>query len=67
MKCQLESFFVSSDGRAFGASHAVTMCRTHNWALGQLPVTVDTQCPIGQIEDAVDAAIKRIEEATSRR
>jgi hypothetical protein len=64
MKCQMESFAISSE--PFGNAVSYTTCRTHNWALGSIPVGPDTQCPIGQIEDACDAAIARIDAAVQR-
>ena len=48
---------------AAGSVGVRVVCRTHNfrWPDGAAPITESaTQCPIGQIEDAADAALAKI-------
>ena len=61
MKCELESYMICSE--PFGEAKTQTMCRTHNWPLDSLPVSTNTLCPIGRIEQATEEAIEKIRAA----
>lgn len=46
-------------------AYAVALCETHHWRFpdGEL-VGTDTLCPIGRIEQATEAALAKIREAS---
>ena len=42
------------------ASKAVGRCMTHNFDMPDAPMSHDTLCPIGQIEEATEKALEKI-------
>jgi len=58
MKCNIQSFMLNKT--PFGMAEATSICHTHHWQFGNLPVGHDTVCPIGRIEEARDNAIEEI-------
>jgi hypothetical protein len=58
MKCSIKSFVIAA--HPFGQGEATSICETHHWQFGNLPVGPDTVCPIGRIEEARDNAIEEI-------
>jgi len=62
-KCSVMATVVSSQNPNDTGRYAA-VCQTHNWTFfdGQI-TSSDSVCPIGQIEDAVDAGVAKILEA----
>ena len=57
MKCQFMSYALSTE--PFGEAKARTQCMTHNWPM-EYPISTETMCPIGRIEEARDQALVSI-------
>jgi hypothetical protein len=57
MRCSIKSFVITTQ---FGQGEAASICETHHWQFGNIPVGPDTVCPIGHIEEARDNAIEKI-------
>jgi len=60
MKCHIGSV-TALHPKYSGVTEARSFCFTHNWTFGEVPVGMDTTCPIGRIEEARDAAIAAIQ------
>ena len=58
MRCNIKSFVIAT--QPYGQAGAASICETHHWQFGNLPVGKDTVCPIGMIEEARDNAIEEI-------
>lgn len=67
MKCQVESYAVSSSQSPLGPALAVTRCRTHNFDMTGTIMTDGTMCPLGRIEDATEKALAAIKAAQERK
>lgn len=70
MKCEIHSIALATAGGMGGGATIVSICKTHNWQFGDLPVGPETICPIGRVESVTDEAVayikKNAEEATKQ-
>ncbi len=67
-KCDIKFWLESDPNGPFNRMEvpAVTRgrCARHNWSMTDQREVHDDMCPIGRIEDAMDAALDKIKEAT---
>ena len=63
MKCVIHYYAYTTDGgAAYGHSTAASRCTTHGWDFGTAPTAVNTQCPIGRIDDKLDEVLAKIDQ-----